>query len=367
MMESIDVLISFDTTGSMYPCLTQVRNKVSDLVRRLMRDIPNLRVGVIAHGDYCDGDQAITKFDFSSDERAICRFVDTVRSTGGGDAPECYELVLHEARTFSWSAGKNKALVLIGDDVPHPANDYQNKRKLDWKNEARLLVEAGVHVHAVQALGKSHATPFYSGLAEITGGCHLELHQFAHVSDLLMAICYRQAGPAQFSKFESEVAEAGRMNRSLSASFETLSGRRTTRTSHADTAARSKYGAVSLDAVHPSRFQALDVDEDCAINEFVRSNGLAFKTGRGFYQFTKPVDVQDYKEVVLVDRASGDMYTGKAARKLLKLPVTGTVRIKPDKSGLVDGKYIAMIQSTSANRKLLGGTKFLYEVSDYSS
>ena len=39
---SIEVVFSFDTTGSMYPCLTQVRRKVKETVTRLMKDIPGL-------------------------------------------------------------------------------------------------------------------------------------------------------------------------------------------------------------------------------------------------------------------------------------------------------------------------------------
>lgn len=356
--ESIDLLFSFDTTGSMYPCLTQVRRNVSETIKRLFKDIPHLRVGIIAHGDYCDGARAITKFDFSEDLKAICRFVETVQATSGGDMPECYELVLHEARSLSWSAGKNKALVLIGDDVPHPPSYRENVKKLDWKNELKLLVEAGIHVHAVQALARAHATKFYETVADITGGCHLELHQFAHVTDLLMAICYKQAGPEQLQNYEQEVSKQGRMNRSMHQIFSTLLGRKTTKSD-------SPFGKADLEAVHPSRFQVLKVDADCAIADYVRNEGLAFKIGRGFYEFTKSVEVQDHKEVILQDKRTGDMFSGKKARELLRLPKTGTARIKPDVAREVLAKYTAFIQSTSNNRKLIGDTRFLYEVDDW--
>jgi hypothetical protein len=357
--ESIDIVFSFDTTGSMFPCLTQVRNKVSETIKRLFKDIPNLRVGIIAHGDYYDGARAITKFDFSDDQKAICKFVETVQATNGGDTPECYELVLHEARSLAWSAGKNKALVLIGDDIPHPPSYPQNTKKLDWKNELKLLVEAGIHVHAVQALARGHATSFYEKVAEITGGCHLELHQFAHVVDLLMAICYKQSDPEQLQQYEQEVSKQGRMNRSVHQIFSTLLGRKIS------TSGGGTFGKVALEAVHPSRFQVLDVEKDVDIAGFVRSEGLTFKLGRGFYQFIKPVEVQDHKEVILVDKKTGDMFSGAKARELLRLPKTGTVRIKPDVAREVLANYTAFIQSTSVNRKLLAGTKFLYEVDDW--
>ena len=54
--------------------------------------------------------------------------------------------------------------------------------------------------------------------------------------------------------------------------------------------------------VDPARFQVLDVDDRCDIKSFVQRNGLIFKPGRGFYEFTKPEKVSDKKEVVLVDK-----------------------------------------------------------------
>jgi hypothetical protein len=352
--ENIEVVFSFDTTGSMYPCLTQVRRTVKENVERLFREIPNIRIGVIAHGDYCDARSTyVTKhFDLSDDARAICRFVETVGETGGGDSPECYELVLFEARTqMSWTSGKAKVLALIGDDIPHGPEYRENTRKINWRNELGLLLEAGINVYGIQALNRRHANTFYEEIAAKTGGFHLNLDQFAHVTDMIMAICYRQAGTEQLQNFEQELVRDHRMNRSMDRVFSTLLNRRPSRS----------FAAADLTAVPPSRFQVLEVDGDTPINSFVRENGLHFKIGRGFYEFVKPVEVQDYKEVVLMDKDTGDMYTGRRARELLGLPVSGTARIRP----AAMERYVPFIQSTSANRKLIGGTKFLYEVEDW--
>ena len=69
--------------------------------------------------------------------------------------------------------------------------------------------------------------------------------------------------------------------------------------------------------VDPSRFQVLHVEAKCSIKEFVLENSLIFKTGRGFYEFTKPEIVSHKKEVVLVDRATGDMFTGREAADMI--------------------------------------------------
>ncbi|MFS0518059.1 hypothetical protein ACEYW6_25550 [Nostoc sp. UIC 10607] len=85
----IEIVLSFDTTGSMYPCLTQVRRKIKNTVTRLIDEIPLIRIGIIAHGDYCDeGSTYVTKtFNISGDVDAICDFVQNVEPTGGKDAP----------------------------------------------------------------------------------------------------------------------------------------------------------------------------------------------------------------------------------------------------------------------------------------
>src|SRR5215468_12507605 len=83
---AVEVVFSFDTTGSMYPCLTQVRRNVKSTVTRLFKEIPGIRIGIIAHGDYCDkGSSYVTKtLDLTDDVSSITRFVERVGPTGGG-------------------------------------------------------------------------------------------------------------------------------------------------------------------------------------------------------------------------------------------------------------------------------------------
>lgn len=350
-MKTYDVVVSFDTTGSMYPCLMQVRRRINEMIDRLFREIPNLRVGIIAHGDYCDSKTTyVTKtLELTSDRNRLYSFVSTVSATGGGDASECYELVLHEARSFNWRSDI-KTLIIIGDDVPHSPSYPDNKDRLDWRNEIDLLLKMGVNVYGVQALNRIHATPFYQEIARRTGGFHLTLDQFSSVVELVMAICYKQTGPENLSKWEKEVERSGHMSRNLDEAFRTLSERRTS-------SVRFRKSR-DLEAVPYGRFQLMKVDADQSIRDYVLSNGLIFKKGRGFYQLTKTETIQDYKEVVLRDDATGDLFCGEKARELLGLPRTGTIRSRP----VVPSGYTAFVQSTSYNRKLIGGTEFLYEV-----
>ena len=349
--QAIDVVFSFDTTGSMYPCLTQVRRKIKSTVTRLCEEIPGIRIGIVAHGDYCDARASyVTKhMPLTDNADKICKFVETVEATGGGDAPECYELVLHEVQTMNWEPAATKAFVMIGDDVPHPP--AKNPGKLDWRKEAKALGEMGVPVYAVQALNRGYATPFYRECAEKSGGYHVPLDQFSFITDMVLAVCYKQSSDEQLQNYEQEVVKEGRMNRGLNKIFNTMLKR----------APKTTMAPTDLKALPPGRFQVLDVDHEVAIKQFVEVNGLAFKKGRGFYEFTKTETIQGGKEIILMTRETGDFYSGDQAREMLGLPVGETARIKPTDLD----KYMVFVQSTSVNRKLMGATKFLYEVEDW--
>lgn len=351
---AIEVVFSWDTTGSMYGCLSQVQDEVESIAKRLFRDIPDLKIGCIAHGDYCDaGSTYVVKtLDLTSDISQVVKFVRGAGRTGGGDAPECYELVLHEVRGFSWTAGKNKALVMMGDDVPHGPGEFQNTRKLNWRNELELLLEAQIKVYGVQCLGRPHATHFWKEIANKTGGMHITLDQFESVRDLLMAVCYQHQGQENLRRFEKQVVEEGRMNRNLDSIFGAMLGR----------APRSDFKSRDLEVVSPGRFQMLTVKKNMDIEKFVTKHKLEFEPGKGFYEFTKPEKVQPSKQIVLIEKKTGDMYTGTKAREMLRLPRHTEVRIKPAEYPDLLKEFWVMIQTKSWNREMKVGQKFLYEV-----
>src|SRR5262249_7663299 len=153
--------------------------------------------------------------------------------------------------------------------VPHGPS--QNPKKLNWRIEVDKLAKMGIPVYGVQALGRGHATPFYKELADKSGGFHLNLDQFAYITDMVLAICYKQSSDDKLTAYEKEVVNDGRLNRSLNNMFNAMLKR---------TSGGATFAAADLAAVPPGRFQVLDIDKDAAIKEFVLENGLKFKTGR---------------------------------------------------------------------------------------
>lgn len=357
----VEVVFSFDTTGSMYACLSEVRRGIKDAIKRLKKEVPGIRLAIIAHGDYCDTHTYVTKIqNFTEDEHVLCNFVENVSSTGGGDADECYELVLRETVTrLSWTPGSIRSLVMIGDCNPHGPNYPLNRQNINWRTECGTLKAKEIRVYAVQALNRKEATAFYRELATLTDGFHLNLDQFSSIVNFMMAICFKEEGGDTLDNYEDEIKNKKGMNREIHRLFATLQGRAPT-VGATGAGVPGEARADGLVPVNPSRFQVLHVPNKCSIKEFVQNNSLLFKTGRGFYEFTKPEIISAKKEVVLVDKETGDMFTGREACDLIGSGAEG--RVKP----AALEKWRVFVQSTSYNRALVKDTGFLYEVdTDY--
>ncbi len=98
---------------------------------------------------------------------------------------QAYEWVLHVAQRLEWSESAAKALVVIGDQVPHAAS-YTDQRT-EWHAELDVLTAMGVKVYGVQAMNDGSATNFYRELAERTGGAYVKFTAFSVIADMFMA------------------------------------------------------------------------------------------------------------------------------------------------------------------------------------
>lgn len=139
----IEVVFSFDTTGSMSAALDEVKGRIKDIVQKLQSDVPGIRIAIFAHGDYCDKHTYIIKWiDFGASIPELHDFVNNCERTGGGDGPECYELVLRRAtEVLSWTPGSKRSLVIIGDNIPHePGYTYgEFTNDINWREECDKL------------------------------------------------------------------------------------------------------------------------------------------------------------------------------------------------------------------------------------
>lgn len=205
----VDMVIAFDTTGSMSSYIGDVKARVLDLIPTLFDDNPNLQLGIVAFGDYCD---MPNKDDFgpayqclplSTDIADIQKFVKSARNTGGGDSDEFYELVIKKINEETdWRPDAKHAVMFIADCNPHSVGySYRgivSNSQIDWRNEAKKAKELNIEYDTCSIHGDRY--PWYKELAEITGGVYSEFQSSGNTSEYIkVANAYRSGLATQDS------------------------------------------------------------------------------------------------------------------------------------------------------------------------
>jgi len=173
----LDMVIAFDTTGSMAAYIDDVRHQVADMIPRLFKDNEDLRLGIVAFGDYCDmidrdtfGD-AYQCIPLTANENDIIKFVKESKDTSGGDGDEFYELVLKKIIDESpWREDSSKVILLIADAEPHEIGytygDFVVGNQIDWRKEAKKAANMKIKIDTVSICGM----PWYKELSAMTNG-----------------------------------------------------------------------------------------------------------------------------------------------------------------------------------------------------
>jgi len=193
----LDMVIAFDTTGSMAAYIGAVRQEVADLIPKLFKDNPDLRLGIVAFGDYCDmvnaqefgiAYQSIKPTD---NENELVRFIKESRDTSGGDGDEFYELVIKKiVEETPWREDSSRSILLIADAWPHNLGySYGNiirDNKIDWREEARKAAEKKIKIDTVTITDAE----WFRELSALTNGTSVPFHTGYKTGRLLEAAIY---------------------------------------------------------------------------------------------------------------------------------------------------------------------------------
>ncbi len=131
-------------------------------------------------------------------------------------------------------------------------------------------------------------------------------------------------------------------------------GTRTLFSTGADAVNAHTVAAAGLTPLAASAYLLVPVPTEESIREFVEGCGRTYVVGTAYYQLSKTENIQAQKQVAIVEKRTGRVYTGRAARNLVGLPDM-EVRVRPEHNP----DYTIYVQSTSVNRKLVPGTKLL--------
>lgn len=212
-----DIVIAFDTTGSMSCYIKAVKNHVTELIPKLFANTKNLQISIVAFGDYCDMNSssnfgnAYQVINLTNDTKELIKFVSNAKDTAGGDRDEFYELVLQKIRLeTSWRKGSNKSILLIADETPHRVgysySSIVKNAQVDWKVEAKELSNLSIKVDTLACTGAQ----WYKELSEITKGIYLLFSSSDKTQTLLEGYTYARSGATEsFTTMCSTVTESG--------------------------------------------------------------------------------------------------------------------------------------------------------------
>ena len=197
----LDMVIAFDTTGSMYSYIKAVKKHVKEMIPKLFKQNPNLRIGVVAFGDYCDMPskdtfgKAYQICELTDNENKLIEFITKAQNTSGGDGDEFYELVIKKiVEETNWRENSTKAVLFIADAEPHRVgysySDRVVNNQIDWREEAKKAAEKGIKFDTLTI----NKTEWYKELSEITNGISAPFSTSSKTSQLVEAAALARGG-----------------------------------------------------------------------------------------------------------------------------------------------------------------------------
>ena len=162
--DGLDIVITFDSTGSMQGEIDQVKDKIERIGKVLFDLVPKTRLSICTYRD--QGDDYIVKGRPLTDNLAkVVLFLNDINASGGGDEPEAVE------RGLQWSIINNdfrrrarKVILLFGDAPPRPRKQVQCEK---LASEFRKM---GGVVNTVTCRSQSGPMPEFVSIARIGRG-----------------------------------------------------------------------------------------------------------------------------------------------------------------------------------------------------
>lgn len=199
----LDMVIAFDTTGSMSAYINAVKTHVKELVPKLFSSNPDLRIGIVAFGDYCDMSsrdnfgKAYQVLDLTNDENKIIQFINEAQNTSGGDGDEFYELVIKKiTEETAWREGSTKAVLLIADAAPHRVGySYRSivsNAQIDWREEAKKASKLGIKFDTMTI--DPMYVEWYKELSAMTNGVSVPFNNSGKTSQVIEAAALSRGG-----------------------------------------------------------------------------------------------------------------------------------------------------------------------------
>ncbi len=115
----IDIVIVFDSTGSMGSEIEIVKNRIGTIGNLILSKIPRAQFSLVTYRDRRDA-YLVRGIPLTDDLYKVQRFISSVQAQGGGDHPEALEAGMEWAMTtLYFRPDSQKAMLIFGDAPPH--------------------------------------------------------------------------------------------------------------------------------------------------------------------------------------------------------------------------------------------------------
>lgn len=162
--DGLDVVIAFDSTGSMQGELDQVKAQIKRIGNTLLKLVPKSRISICTYRDV-DDEYVVKGLPLTSDIQEISTYLGGIVASGGGNYPEAVDEGLRWAVTKNQFRSRGrKVILLFGDAPPHPQNRTTCLRIASDFNRQNKGVVSTVTCHSPRKL------PDFVEIAEVGGG-----------------------------------------------------------------------------------------------------------------------------------------------------------------------------------------------------
>ncbi len=199
----LELVIVFDSTGSMGNEIAGVKKQIVQIGSALLRQLPSARIGLVTYRDQNPQDGfAVRGLPLTNDLNELTEFLKPIFGVGGGDTEESVELGLKWAITENTFRPKARKIILIfGDAPPHIADlPICTKLASDFRRNKSGLVTT-VTVRALQPLNE-----FYM-IAKAGGGEAYTNNNAARLMSDLLVLTFGAKHREDVAKF-FEITEA---------------------------------------------------------------------------------------------------------------------------------------------------------------
>jgi hypothetical protein len=179
----LDIVLCFDSTGSMSGEIAQVKRQIQRIGQTLTTLVPKARISICTYRD--NGDEYVTKgLPLTGSIQEVSDYLDRISAGGGGDHPEAVDEGLY------WSVNQNSfrpaarmVILLFGDAPPHPE---KLKRALEIAGQFRSQSKGIVSTITCQS--DTPMPEFYEIAAAGGGEAFLTTDQRQIMSQLMVLV-----------------------------------------------------------------------------------------------------------------------------------------------------------------------------------